>query len=339
MNGRGVCTAAGIQNTPVIASDGAGGAIIAWGDQRGGTSSDIYAQHVLASGSTDGAWPTNGRPVCTATGSQWYPVVCADGAGGSVVAWADSRAGLNDIYAQRVERFGQLGDPEPMISRIRDVLNDQGGRVAVEWTASYLDVSPSFELQQYSIWRRVPTRAAALLLAGGAHLAGATRAASGANDRWIRTSIHGSQTLYWEYVATQPARGFPGYSYVAATTGDSMSGSYPYTSFMVLAEKTGGIPFWASSPESGFSVDNLPPAKPSPFTGNYSGSSTALHWGKNTEADLAFYRLHRGGTQGFVPGPGNLVSQQPDTGYVDYLAGGAWDSRSTTRPGGWCGSL
>src|SRR5262245_29758603 len=63
-----VCTATGDQLTPVSVSDGAGGMIIVWSDQRGGggINADIYAQHVLASGSVDPAWPANGRVLCAA---------------------------------------------------------------------------------------------------------------------------------------------------------------------------------------------------------------------------------------------------------------------------------
>src|SRR5262249_12217831 len=85
-----------------------------------------------------------------------------------------------------------------------------------------------------------------------------------------------------------------------------------------------GGAFWASAPDSGYSVDNLGPAMPAPFTGAYAGGGTHLHWGANSESDLAGYRLHRGSSPGFVPGPGNLVSEQPDTGYVDLGPAGSY---------------
>src|SRR5262249_8751904 len=49
-----------------------------------------------------------------------------------------------------------------------------------------------------------------------------------------------------------------------------------------------------------------------------------LHWGENHEVDLAGYRLYRGASSGFLPGPGNLVVAQPDTGYADPGAAGSW---------------
>jgi hypothetical protein len=57
------------QQNPVIVADGSGGAILAWEDNRSGNY-DIYAQHVLASGEPDAAWPVDGLPVCTAANWQ-----------------------------------------------------------------------------------------------------------------------------------------------------------------------------------------------------------------------------------------------------------------------------
>ncbi len=45
-----VCSASNSQYMPVIIEDDLGGAIIAWGDYRGGSDLDIYAQRVSAGG-------------------------------------------------------------------------------------------------------------------------------------------------------------------------------------------------------------------------------------------------------------------------------------------------
>jgi hypothetical protein len=53
-NGVALCSAAGTQLSPKIASDGTGAAVVAWQDQRGAQfTDDIYAQRVLARGTTD----------------------------------------------------------------------------------------------------------------------------------------------------------------------------------------------------------------------------------------------------------------------------------------------
>jgi len=64
-------------------------------------------------------------------------------------------------------------------------------------------------------------------------------------------------------------------------------------------------------------VDNLAPVAPAPLTGAYFNGSTHLHWGRNTEADLAGYRVYAGSTANFVPGPASLLEALPDTGFAD----------------------
>ena len=103
-----ICTAASTQDYPVIVSDGAGGAIIAWHDyRRGGSDADIYARRVSATGTVE--WTVDGVALCTATGRQELPAIASDGAGGAIVAWRDLRNGAtNDIYAQRISVDGTV---------------------------------------------------------------------------------------------------------------------------------------------------------------------------------------------------------------------------------------
>jgi hypothetical protein len=98
-----VSTAANFQTRPTIAADGQGGTIVAWFDNRSGND-DIYVQRI--SGKGQPLWSPNGVAVCTATGSQSYPYVVPDGAGGAILAWTDSRGANVDIYAQRVSASG-----------------------------------------------------------------------------------------------------------------------------------------------------------------------------------------------------------------------------------------
>jgi hypothetical protein len=95
----------------VIVSDGAGGAIVTW--QR---DFDIIAQHVLASGALDPAYPNKGRSVCILPGEQHEPDMVATGAGGAIVTWMDNRDGLTDIYALQVLQAGPVGVPDPTVS-------------------------------------------------------------------------------------------------------------------------------------------------------------------------------------------------------------------------------
>ena len=101
-DGVAICTATGHQHYLYAVSDGAGGAIVAWSDYRGGTS-DIYVQRVTASGVP--LWTANGVAICTAANNQVSCSIVSDGAGGAIIAWMDGRT-ADDLYAQRVNSSG-----------------------------------------------------------------------------------------------------------------------------------------------------------------------------------------------------------------------------------------
>ena len=87
------------------ASDGAGGAIVVWQDLRNQLDHNIFAQRVDAWGNV--LWAQDGVSVCSAVFEQIAPQVIADGAGGAIVVWEDSRGGSGkDIYAQRLDADG-----------------------------------------------------------------------------------------------------------------------------------------------------------------------------------------------------------------------------------------
>jgi hypothetical protein len=103
-----ICAANHDQRDYRVISDGAGGAIITWTDDRNSTTTwDIYAQRVNASGQV--LWTADGIPISTAVDVQAYPDLCSDGAGGAIITWRDSRnyslTGV-DIYAQRINASG-----------------------------------------------------------------------------------------------------------------------------------------------------------------------------------------------------------------------------------------
>jgi hypothetical protein len=102
-----ICTSPREQLNPVIASDYADGAIIAWYDWRGGTPR-AYAQRINLRGEI--LWRQDGVPLCEAMSSQGHPKIAADGAGGAIVAWHDQHGpgNLVDIRAQRMDAAGNL---------------------------------------------------------------------------------------------------------------------------------------------------------------------------------------------------------------------------------------
>ena len=120
-DGVSLCTAPEEQRAPVIVSDGAGGAIVAWHDERDTNTPknrDIYAQRVNAAGEVQ--WAADGIPICTATDAQGNPkdqrnpTIASDGDGGAIIVWEDGRdpTGAIYTYAQRVDAHGNIKWPQ-----------------------------------------------------------------------------------------------------------------------------------------------------------------------------------------------------------------------------------
>lgn len=104
-NGVLLSTKAGF--APQVITDDTGGAIITWqGNIVGGEFYDIIAQCISAEGNV--LWTDDGVTVCSAEGRQIYTRIIADGAGGAIIVWEDTRScpTCRDIYAQRVNADG-----------------------------------------------------------------------------------------------------------------------------------------------------------------------------------------------------------------------------------------
>jgi len=104
-----VCSAAKFQVNPVIVSDGVGGAIIVWDDNRKDPSYDLYdlyAQRLNSAGVPQ--WATNGVPLSPPNvHDQLQPCVVSDGAGGAIIAWQDKYySGNANIEVQWVDATG-----------------------------------------------------------------------------------------------------------------------------------------------------------------------------------------------------------------------------------------
>jgi hypothetical protein len=95
----------GMQTLPAIASDGAGGAIVAWEDDRNGGDTDVFAQRIASGGAPQ--WTANGVQVA-GTANTTTPVMVPDTAAGALVVWTDERNGANntDVFAQRLDSLG-----------------------------------------------------------------------------------------------------------------------------------------------------------------------------------------------------------------------------------------
>src|SRR5687767_15526946 len=94
-----------------LVSDGNGGAIVVWQDQRNDNDttqsiSDVFAQRIDRYGYNQ--WTTNGVAICINAADQGAPVITSDGNSGAVIAWVDRRNGNRDVYAQRIDSSGNI---------------------------------------------------------------------------------------------------------------------------------------------------------------------------------------------------------------------------------------
>src|SRR5262249_19327090 len=149
-----------------------------------------------------------------------------------------------------------------------DVPNDNGGTVKLTWNASYLDLNNDPNLAWYEIYRSTPPNVAAAAITRGALvLKSFAEAPSRAHESIV---LDGVQGYGWEYLTSQYALHYiSSYGYLATTAEDSTGYQNPKTAFMIVARNSSGTMYWLSRPDSGYSVDNLPPLPPVPFTGQF----------------------------------------------------------------------
>ena len=102
-----ICRAGNNQKAPRSVPDGKGGAIICWADERNApTFITVHAQRIDKDGFV--RWTENGVAVSPVVNAQQEPEIIADGAGGAIIAWVDTRDGDLDIYAQRIDSSGNV---------------------------------------------------------------------------------------------------------------------------------------------------------------------------------------------------------------------------------------
>ena len=135
-----VCDAAWNQNRPATVSDGAGGFVSVWVDQRSGARDDLYAQAFDANGFA--RWTTNGVLVDATVGTPFDVKACSDDSGGVIVSWVRSGGPTSDrIYSQRIDANGQRRwgaggmrvSTAEMVQSLPRISTDEHGGAIVVW--------------------------------------------------------------------------------------------------------------------------------------------------------------------------------------------------------------
>lgn len=331
--GLAVCTARGDQGPPVMVSDGAGGAIVAWYDYRSGSSTDIYAQRVLASGTVDPTWPPDGLAICTHPGDQIDPAIVADGMGGAIVTWDDRRTD-GGIYAQHVLASGVV-DPAwpndglaictvPGGQSFPKIVVDGTGGAIVAWKderSDYGDIYAQHVLVSGVVDPAWPSDGRALSTAyeeQGAQVMVAD-GAGGAFVAWtdLRSGYSGYIDIYAQHVLasgvvnpTWPSNGRPISSasddqYVAGIVSDRAGGaivvwfdlrSNRYDIYAQHLLASGVDPAW---PSEGLPINTAPPGNPAGIGIAADGAGGAIVvWddARGTDSDIYAQRVRASGS-------------------------------------------
>lgn len=244
---------------------------------------------------------------------------------------------LNDLY-----RLNLSGPPQwtnvlgssppsthaPVIDDVRDVPNDQGGRVFVTWLASDLDVNGSDAITGYRVWRRIHPEGTA----AGRAVASTAQASNEA--KLLRTmAANGTTVVFWEALVDLPAQKLEGYGYTAPTTQDSIKNSNPYTAFFITALTDNPNVFYSSDVDSGYSVDNIKPRRPRNAIAALAPSGYSIAWEApdvTFTPDVQYYRVFRGNTVDFTPDAAHQIGQTEEFEFVDEGSIGAHYYKLTT---------
>ena len=195
----------------------------------------------------------------------------------------------------------------PVITSIDDVGNDQGGQIRIRWTRSSCDdpEAPNCTITGYAVYRRED----------------ANRASIGRIDRddSLERIDGGIALAGWDYIATVPARGDIVYQFVAPTLCDSTRrDGVCWSVFFVSAMTPDPLVYFDSQPDSGYSVDDLPPEKPLGLLAtSASAGGVELWWDPSDEEDLWTYRVYRGPAPGFAMSPDNLLGVTTELSMID----------------------
>ena len=150
INGVSICDAEGVQKHAAITSDGRGGAIAVWRDERD-VFSDLYAQRIDAGGTL--RWKPNGIPLCTAGGYQDKPFLARCGDNQFFAAWLDFREDYGEqsndaIYGQKINLEGETlwtenGLPLCTADGVQQppyIVESESGKLSVVWSDARSDI-------------------------------------------------------------------------------------------------------------------------------------------------------------------------------------------------------
>ncbi len=201
-----------------------------------------------------------------------YPDIVVGGKG------YNSNTGRASIYK------GSVISAKPILVNVKDVPNDEGGKVQIKWAKSSREAYGFNSITNYLVYRSKPP---------------------------------GASGFQWEQVADIAAVNISFYKYIANTFSDSSSASNGSTYFLIKARNSNTGEYWDSNILNGRSIDNISPSSVSPFIASYSGTNIRLNWNKNSAADLLNYILFRSTSLTIDPHTETPLAIVTDSTYLD----------------------
>lgn len=305
-----------------ITSDGAGGYVIAWADNRSGDY-DIYAQRL--DNNFVGRWTGDGAIASGYDYDERTPDVVADASGTAILSWQIDAGGDYYLLAQRLDGLhGHYGHPDPVILSAADTPGDQGGRVMLTWKASDRDVQPNQIISHYTIWREAPPAMVATLAASNdAPFVDPSDIGLEFKGEAYRRVTIGATSTTWEYIATVPSRYATQYSYNTPTLQDWTISDPADETYQVLAHTTNQFVFYESGTKTAHSIDNLAPAAPLALSAARVGNNVQLNWqaALDEEPDFRDYAVYRATAAGVQPTPAFFIQSSGSESYLDVSPG------------------
>jgi hypothetical protein len=196
-------------------------------------------------------------------------------------------------------------DAEPGIEAVRDVPDDQGGWVDVSFHRSAYDfTSESDPVVNYYVWRRTD---------GGAGQA------SDRPGRRCLADLSGTGQFppgEWAVAGSTLALQQSQYVVAARTEADSGETGASCAVFIVSAHTADSAVYWFSSPDSGWSVDNLPPTVPTDLV----LTDSLFSWDDCPDGDFHHFSVYgsQSGELGSAEWIGDTVIPAMDISGEDY---------------------
>ncbi len=229
-----------------------------------------------------------------------------------------------------------LNEFAPIVS-VSDVPDDQGGAVRVAITRSGYDFAdePQKPVTGYQIYQRIDEPEAVRLARGlqaGLDADAVDLHVSpleglemwNVGDRVFARSVDKAVAFpagTWEAVGWVAASQSDGYVARVGTVADSSAAATNWSVYLVTTHTTTPSIWFASLPDSGYSVDNLVPNAPEGLMVAYAAGGNELAWLESEDADFRYFKVYRGATPDFAVDPENPAQVTTSTSWTDPTGG------------------